>query len=171
MQRSDAVLFLLRRRTFEEGFVALAPGNPPSILGYLNPPDPTLAEDLARATGGDVRSGEGSGVGAFRQIFDDFRQRYLLHYQPAGVPPDGWHDVSVRVIRPGKFQVSARKGYMAGGGSPGPTDRTFDFLNRKKTGIPASSSAPPTADRSGAARMVLKTTTSATRTKNAGSHG
>jgi len=38
-------------------------------------------------------------VAAFRTIFGDFRQSYLLRYTLRGVPRKGWHDISVSVTR------------------------------------------------------------------------
>lgn len=39
---------------------------------------------------------------------------YVLRYAYNGVPTPGWHDVSVRVLRRGTFDVRARRGYLAG---------------------------------------------------------
>ena len=47
----------------------------------------------------------------FLRIIDEFRQRYLVSYSPAGVPNDGWHPVTVRV-RGRRVDVHARSGYM-----------------------------------------------------------
>jgi hypothetical protein len=45
------------------------------------------------------------------RIVEDFRTSYVLQYRPRGVPVAGWHEIRVRVMRPGKFDVRARKGY------------------------------------------------------------
>jgi Ca-activated chloride channel homolog len=46
----------------------------------------------------------------FEGILQEFRQRYLLSYAPAGVPAGGWHRLDVRVK--GKpYTVKARLGY------------------------------------------------------------
>ena len=47
---------------------------------------------------------------AFQKILEDFRNRYILAYSPAGVRPDGFHTLEVRVKRPGA-SVKARPGY------------------------------------------------------------
>ena len=44
-------------------------------------------------------------------IVEDFRTSYVLQYRPLGVPAPGWHEIRVRVTRPGRFDVRARKGY------------------------------------------------------------
>lgn len=48
---------------------------------------------------------------AFRRVLEDFRASYVIEYVPSGVAPGGWHDVSVAVVKPGKYDVRARKGY------------------------------------------------------------
>ena len=48
---------------------------------------------------------------AFRSILDEFRHRYLITYQPRGVPREGWHKLEVRVNRRGAT-VRARPGYQ-----------------------------------------------------------
>jgi len=42
----------------------------------------------------------------------DVRTRYLLRYSPVGVAAQGWHSISVQVKRPGRYSVTARKGYQ-----------------------------------------------------------
>ena len=52
----------------------------------------------------------------FVDIFDEFRNRYLLSYSPKGVSSEGWHRLEVKVKgRRGEARV--RAGYM-GGPSP-----------------------------------------------------
>jgi VWFA-related protein len=47
----------------------------------------------------------------FAAILDDFRGSYVLRYTLAGVDRTGWHDIRVKVTRPGSFTIRARKGY------------------------------------------------------------
>jgi len=47
----------------------------------------------------------------FKKVLDEFRHRYLLAYTPTGVPAAGWHNLKVRVKRPGAV-VKARHGYF-----------------------------------------------------------
>jgi hypothetical protein len=68
--------------------------------------------EAARQTGGDVHE-LGEVMKAFQQVLDDFRHSYVLYYTPQGVAHAGWHDIAVRVTRPGAFTVRARKGYFA----------------------------------------------------------
>jgi VWFA-related protein len=118
-KESDAVLHLARRLT--EGEQALQ-RNPRSSnhdsQTLLWPAEPYLVEDIARATGGTVRHprDDESMVGQFKQILDEFRQSYILQYRPTGVSATGWHQISVRLKKPGKYDVRARRGYFAGPG-------------------------------------------------------
>lgn len=51
----------------------------------------------------------------FIKALDDFRTSYVLNYSLAGVPRAGWHEVTVRVKRPGtKYTVRTRNGYTGG---------------------------------------------------------
>jgi len=50
---------------------------------------------------------------AFRTIFDDFRQSYVLRYSPEGVTSGGWHPIVVRVPAAGNAAIRARQGYYA----------------------------------------------------------
>jgi hypothetical protein len=50
----------------------------------------------------------------FKEIFDEFKNRYVLRYEPKGVPAPGWHDISVTVTRSPEYAVTARKGYFGG---------------------------------------------------------
>jgi VWFA-related protein len=70
---------------------------------------------LADQTGGrlfKVESTRGLS-GVFLEVLDEFRQRYLLSYSPAGVSRDGWHTLTVRV-KGRNAAVRARPGYLAG---------------------------------------------------------
>ena len=59
-----------------------------------------------------VRFGEISS--AFLRAIDDFRASYVLRFTPEAVPAPGWHELGVRVTRPGtRYTVRARKGYHA----------------------------------------------------------
>ena len=70
----------------------------------------------AEATGGAAHDSGRGLAAAFKDIIDDFRASYLLRYTPRGVQKTGWHDISVRVTKPGssKFAVRARRGYVSG---------------------------------------------------------
>jgi hypothetical protein len=47
----------------------------------------------------------------FKEIFDEFKNRYVLRYEPKGVSPGGWHDIKVEVTRAPGYTITARKGY------------------------------------------------------------
>jgi hypothetical protein len=76
----------------------------------------SLLEELVVGSGGRIlNAGNQSTLErAFRAIVEEFKQQYLVTYYPAGVTPEGWHDVEVRVKRRGRVHVQARKGYHGG---------------------------------------------------------
>lgn len=84
------------------------------------PCDPDDFETLtaaAEATGGNVHNLSwisASAVQGFKRAFDDFHSSYVLRYTPRGVATEGWHEIGVKVLRPGRFSVRARKGYFGG---------------------------------------------------------
>jgi VWFA-related protein len=51
---------------------------------------------------------------AFKSIFDDFRQSYVLRYSPSGVKDAGWHAISVVVPAAKNATIRARQGYYGG---------------------------------------------------------
>jgi VWFA-related protein len=55
-------------------------------------------------------------VDAFRRVFEDFRQSYVLRYILKGVPGEGWHELTVTLKKPDakRYTVSARKRYFGG---------------------------------------------------------
>lgn len=75
----------------------------------------TFLDDLVRLSGGrrlDVSSPDHVAE-AFAALLAAARERYLLSYVPRGVPPRGWHTLTVRV-RGRRADVQARPGYLAG---------------------------------------------------------
>lgn len=70
--------------------------------------------DVGKATGGGwLEVGSTAELApTFVAIFDEFRYRYLLTYTPTGVDQDGWHELEVRVKRPGAAVTAARPGYF-----------------------------------------------------------
>lgn len=75
---------------------------------------------ISSATGGRfaVLGRRGELDKAFVQALDDFRQSYVLRYTVKGESPPGWHDVDVRVLRPGRYEVRARRGYFVSSTMP-----------------------------------------------------
>ena len=51
---------------------------------------------------------------AFKSIFEDFRQSYVLHYSPSGVKGAGWHAIAVTVPAAKNAAIRARQGYYGG---------------------------------------------------------
>jgi hypothetical protein len=71
-----------------------------------------VLSDIASRTGGHFFNLQDSTrfVDAIGVSIQDFRQRYLLRYVPAGVDPAGWHTLTIRV-KGKKYQIDARRGY------------------------------------------------------------
>ncbi len=87
-------------------------------------PDGRIVEKLAEETGGRVFvvAPETSLSKTFLDVLAEFRQRYVISYEPTGVAADGWHAVEVKVK--GKSgQVRARRGYFAANPTPAPEPR------------------------------------------------
>ncbi len=71
--------------------------------------------DAASRTGGSLyppTQNEGGIVAAFQRAIDDFRHSYVLYFTPDNVPGGGWHELSVKVLKRGDFDVRARAGYF-----------------------------------------------------------
>jgi VWFA-related protein len=76
-----------------------------------------ILTEAAERTGGELRGrglfGDADPVSAFKRVFDEFRQSYVLRYTPQDVERDGWHELSVSVPRAPEATVRARRGYYA----------------------------------------------------------
>jgi hypothetical protein len=111
-ERSDAILELVLTPLF-------LPNRQP-IPDYPRPTATRRAlSDAATRTGGDVIY-LADAVGGVRHALEDARESYTLRYTLRGIARAGWHDVTVKVTRPGaaKYTVRARKGYFATSSSP-----------------------------------------------------
>jgi VWFA-related protein len=77
---------------------------------------PEIIADAAARTGGTLHDPSyffGSSVlRAFRTIFDEFRQSYVLRYSPTGVARGGWHAIAVQVPSTSGVTIRARHGYF-----------------------------------------------------------
>ena len=77
---------------------------------------PNIIADAAARTGGTLHDPSyffGSSVlRAFRTIFDEFRQSYVLRYSPSGVARGGWHAIVVQVPSTSGVTIRARHGYF-----------------------------------------------------------
>jgi hypothetical protein len=49
--------------------------------------------------------------GPLQDAIDESRATYVLRYTPKGVPDTGWHPITVKVTKPGRYDVRARPGY------------------------------------------------------------
>jgi VWFA-related protein len=74
-----------------------------------------LYDAMTAMTGGELTViGRNQDVGdAFVRALSTFRTSYVLRYSPEGVNAGGWHPISVRVTRPGRYDVRSRQGYFA----------------------------------------------------------
>jgi len=70
-------------------------------------------DEAVRRTGGTLQRTH-QAAEALAGILADFRSSYILRYAPQGVALPGWHDLGVKVTRPGSFKIRARKGYEGG---------------------------------------------------------
>jgi hypothetical protein len=101
---ADAVMHLSKRLFNRTGY--------PTMLWS---PDPQALPQLASITGGTLlNSLGGSKYRDIQGIVDRLRQSYVLRYQPSGVASPGWHQIQVKLKRPGKFDIQSRKGYWGG---------------------------------------------------------
>ena len=91
----------------------------PLMVRHMDADEPAKPPPASRAalieaatrTGTDAHRLDDA-VAAFKTVFDDFRQSYVLRYRPSGVARSGWHTLSVRVTRTdGPYIVRARRGY------------------------------------------------------------
>ena len=72
--------------------------------------DRDIVSEAARRTGGTVRTSTDAAQD-LAAIVEDYRTSYVLQYTPRETPAPGWHELRVRVTRPGRFIVRARQGY------------------------------------------------------------
>jgi VWFA-related protein len=96
-RRSDAVLYLVLDDS--------VPSQMRMALG-----------EMAELTGGGVRMESHLSRPLrlrFREIFDEFRQSYVLTYRPVGVSVTGWHEVRVSLPSRPDLTVRVRAGYLA----------------------------------------------------------
>ena len=68
---------------------------------------------VVQTTGGRLHRARNASE-SLAEIVADFRSSYVLRYTARGVPLAGWHELKVKVTRPGSYSVRSRKGYEAG---------------------------------------------------------
>jgi VWFA-related protein len=116
-RRAESVLHLVMVGGNASGLSRNA--SPARVAFWSSMPDRNGEANLneaANVTGGRVHGGSLLGgvdpVKAFKTAFDDFRQSYILRYTLTGVKREGWHDVAVKVRKPGSLTVRSRRGYF-----------------------------------------------------------
>ncbi len=79
-------------------------------------PPTQVMGDIARMTGGEMSEiVERDHIpGDLKQAIDDFRASYILQYTVQGVDPKGRHKLSVKLSRPGDYDIRARREYEGG---------------------------------------------------------
>jgi VWFA-related protein len=98
------------------GLVAAPAERRVSLTPYEGGPNRRLLREAVARTGGAfVEDSSGTRLSdAFGRVLEEFRTSYMLTYTPRGVGRTGWHDIAVKVTRPGKFDIRARRGYEGG---------------------------------------------------------
>lgn len=78
-------------------------------------PEVQFPKEIAKATGGQVWIAQSSEelTDVYMKVIEDIESRYLLSYQPKGVPKEGWHPLEVKLKKGNKGTIRARPGYMA----------------------------------------------------------
>ena len=108
------------RHTTPTVHVVLAPTVPQTIALVRQPVTARetayrrVFTSLAAETGGSlVPFAAGDNLAAtFRRALDEFRSSYVLHFVPTGVEHAGAHTLTVRVNKPGTYDVRTRAGYI-----------------------------------------------------------
>jgi len=100
------------RRTEPRNSMTSGSGHPPGVVAAWRETYDALRE-VATRTGGQVHWLWQDAV-VFERVLDEFRSSYLLRYTPEGVERSGWHELEVKIARPGSFDVRARRGYEGG---------------------------------------------------------
>lgn len=74
---------------------------------------PPFLERIASETGGRVFPAAAEDLQeAFGRVLQEIRGRYVLRYEPSGVPRPGWHRLEVK-LKGVRGDVLARRGYLA----------------------------------------------------------
>ena len=112
---SDAVLHVVTWATPADGISSTNAWPPTSYADEIRRRRPWEAsfrsvDDAVRTTGGTLQRTM-QAPDALADIVSDFRSSYVLHYSPRGVSASGWHEIGVKLTRPGSFTIRARKGY------------------------------------------------------------
>ena len=110
--RSDAVLHAVLWAAPGEGGSSgglWRSGTPPRIDRAWEASFRALDETV-QMSGGTLQRAHNA-EDALTEILTNFRSSYVLRYTSAEAPTPGWHEIKVRVTRPGSFNIRARRGY------------------------------------------------------------
>jgi VWFA-related protein len=112
MSRSEAVVHVVD----QEGSGGEAKYRVRTCTPRAAPNGNEVIREAIERTGGELHKGSflfrsRSILSAFKKIFDDFRQSYVLRYSPEGVALPGWHAIQVKVPGMKDVVVRARAGY------------------------------------------------------------
>jgi VWFA-related protein len=71
-------------------------------------------DKAAGTTGGQLQEiiGEAHVPRGLQIAIDDMHASYIVYYRPKSVAKPGWHDIKIKLKRPGDFSIRARKGYF-----------------------------------------------------------
>ena len=102
--RTDATLYL----------ALVEPSDRANAVGVGRPRAPVV--EASALMGGIAQAHKSSKdfQRTFKEIFDEFKNRYVLRYEPKGVTPAGWHEIKVDVTKAPGYSITARKGYVGG---------------------------------------------------------
>ena len=97
--RRDAAIFVVALRNSPVGFDRDRNG---------------LFNRIARLSGGQAAfiNSRDEVSGSFLRAFEDFRSSYVLRYMYRGPDVPGWHELGVKVLGRGTFDIRARQGYQ-----------------------------------------------------------
>jgi hypothetical protein len=114
-ERSNAIVHVVGFLSPDEA-AGLAAASAQRGTGVRPPPEPDhvrALREIAEATGGRFW-GAGSPERlreAFARLASAVSARYVLRFEPQGVPRPGWHAIEVK-LRGAKGRVHARPGYL-----------------------------------------------------------
>jgi VWFA-related protein len=112
VRRNDVVVYPVTIRAIRP--MITVQGKPISVDRMRPEPSQRFLDALADTSGGRVAyaSSESALRTMFLDVLAEFRQRYVLSYEPAGVPGSGWHTIEVK-LKGRSGEVRARRGYFA----------------------------------------------------------
>jgi hypothetical protein len=105
-EHSDALLQVVLRPPFQASRGGTAPAVPLRFQAWRR-----AITEAAITTGGEAHVTVDH-LGAFKSIFAEFKQSYVLRYTLTGVAPQGWHTIVVKVPKSKDYTIRTRAGYF-----------------------------------------------------------